>query len=63
MPSDGLKADALLNDREKGEFRVIVPIKPAVCVLRDDIPEFIVERGIVSFRYVLQTNSEEIDFF
>lgn len=38
-------------------------MNPAVCVLRDDTPEFVVEKGIISFRYILQTNTEEIEFF
>jgi hypothetical protein len=47
------KSDVLTNNREKGEFRLIIPIDPGVCVLRDDPPKFKVKFGVVELLYVL----------
>lgn len=51
------------NDREKGDFKLVVPINSAICVLSDDSPKFLVSQGVVSLIYTLQNNSEDIDFY
>jgi hypothetical protein len=53
----------LSNNREKGEFRVVIPLNPAICVLRDNLPIFDVLSGVLQFTFDLQKNIEEIDFF
>ena len=47
------KSDVLANTREKGEFRLIIPIDPGICVLRDDPPKFRVKNGVAELLYVL----------
>jgi hypothetical protein len=53
----------LSNNREKGEFRVIIPIDPSKCVLRDGSPEFEAITGVLQFKYALQQNSDDVEFF
>jgi hypothetical protein len=54
----------LTNGREKGEFRLIIPINPGICVLRDGAPKFTVINGVAALNYVLQkSNDQNDDFF
>jgi len=36
----GQQETVMTNGREKGEFRLIIPINPGICVLRDGPPKF-----------------------
>lgn len=47
------KMDILYNGREKGEFRLIIPINPGICVMRDDPPQFEVKNGVAQLLYML----------
>lgn len=47
------KSEILANGREKGEFRLIIPINPGICVLRDDPPKFVVKNGVAELTYHL----------
>ncbi len=47
------KSDILENNREKGEFRLIIPIDPGICVMRDDPPQFRLKNGVGELLYIL----------
>jgi hypothetical protein len=53
----------LENNREKGEFRLIIPINPTICVLRDGTPKFEVRDGVLTLTYDLQKNHGVYDDF
>lgn len=57
------KSEVLTNGREKGEFRLVIPINPSICVLRDDPPKFAVLNGVAELVYILQSGNDEIDDF
>lgn len=54
----GLQETVLTNGREKGEFRLIIPINPGICVLRDGPPKFTVTNGVAGLVYVLQKSND-----
>lgn len=43
----------LYNGREKGEFRVIIPLNPSTAVLKDQTPKVELKEGLVCFYYEL----------
>lgn len=55
----GIKCDIqtngeiLANMRDKGEFRLIIPINPGICVMREDVPKFTVKNGVAELYFVL----------